>query len=130
RALRQLGPSTVTELMRAAGPEKGARRHYRQLLRGMLRAGDVLLDKKGRLSIPKPEVIVEGARPDKRERSKRGQGAAGAVRSHAGTPAHRHETGTEPPGSRRRGPGERPAIARFDGHARGFGFVNPTDGSR
>src|SRR6476619_1176807 len=50
--LAQHGPSTVTELMRAAGPEKGARRQYRQLLRVMLRDGAVVLDRKGKMSLP------------------------------------------------------------------------------
>src|SRR5437870_10903723 len=127
--------------MRAAGPEKGARRHYRQLLRAMLREGDVLLDKKGRLSIPKPEVLLVGAHPFDRKTRTAGRGAA---RSHRAPPdaladrSDRHTSGlarasTIGSGAQERSgsndPIDRPkgraahrhALARFDGPARGFG---------
>ena len=57
-ALRRAGPSTVSDLMRAVGPERGARRKYRQVVREMLLEGEIELDRKGRLSI-----AVEAAVP-------------------------------------------------------------------
>ena len=116
--LAQRGPSTVTELMRAAGPEKGARRKYRQLLRVMLRDGTVVLDKKGKMSVPD-----ESEGDGRAGRSHRGRGAAASD-----APEGRS---FEKKVSRRKESGEASVpVARFEGHRDGFGFVNPTDGTR
>lgn len=164
RTLEQIGPSTVTELMRAAGPEQGGRRKYRQLLRALLKDGTVVLDKKGRLSLPRASSGEEGISADTaaRGRSRRqhrdDRPVGGGARTKriglvAGT---RHERLGPGSGEQRPVPGvtagerdfpragrrhvqsegafpaESPgrSVARFEGHREGFGFVNPTDGSR
>ena len=82
-----MGPSTVTDLIRAVGAAPGVRRHVRHLLRSLLRDGDLARDERGRLYPPKSRIEAAAPRPGR-------------------------------------------TMARFEGHREGFGFVNPTDGSR
>ncbi len=136
RALKRLGPSTVADLMRAEGGDRGARRHYRQLIRVLMRDGVLVLDRKGRLSIAKARLADDGGRAGgqgRREGKRAGRAGGGASLASAGESGWGGD-GEEQASHRRLKavPGrmsERP-IARFDGHRDGFGFVNPTDGSR
>lgn len=180
RTLKQLGPSTVTELMRAVGPEKKKRRDYRQLLRNLVKDRTLVVGKKGKLEIPAPVVEETDVRPSRsvarsgrravnasgrddisqehgvdRQRKKDARSQArteedvitddGSGRFDRGArrpppePAHSRRAAQErdlprESGRVRRGgesmgvPGR--SVARFEGHREGFGFINPTDGSR
>src|SRR4029079_476442 len=102
------------ELMRAAGAGRGDRRRYRQLLRTLVNEGEVFIDGKGRLSLDPADAQGRRVRKGKTARA-------------------RTEPATQTDDAGRRDPGSAPspfAVARFEGHRDGFGFVNPTDGSR
>lgn len=111
---------TVTELMRAAGAERGDRRRYRQLLRALVRDGELFLDRKGRLSLDPADAAGRSVRRS----GKPARGPHGAP--HAAVP-NGEGAGAESSSPRGRSPFQ---VARFEGHRDGFGFVNPADGSR
>lgn len=123
--LRKAGPSTVTELMRAAGAERGQRRRYRQILRTLVRDGEIFLDRKGRLSLdPADAAGRRVGRSSKSSRGRRAEAHAGVARGGAEREQAFPERAPAPV------PGSPFPVARFEGHRDGFGFINPADGSR
>src|SRR5262249_44975534 len=118
------------ELMRAAGAERGERRRYRQLLRTLVRDGELFLDRKGRLTLDPADAAARSVR--RSSKSPRGRRAAHRDAEPIGSSprgAAAREDGL-PEGASAPGPRSPFPVARFEGHRDGFGFINPADGSR